>query len=112
MCSIGTLLASLNSSIFFPVIFYHVSPIFIESESICFGAPTSLRPTIVEDEKNVLISKLHAMGGICKEGWLWDFLIKFSFGLLQKLTSGTFGWMLEHSKLFAFIVADDEINDK
>ena len=28
---------------FFPIIFYHVPPIFIDSESICFGATTLLR---------------------------------------------------------------------
>ena len=64
----------------FPIIFYRVPPIFLESESICFGTSTSLSPTFVDDGKYVLSSNLHAMGGICKEGWLWDFLIKFSFG--------------------------------
>ena len=31
---------------------------------------------------------------------------------LKNLTSGTFGWMLEHSSHRAVIVADDDINDK
>ena len=45
-CSIGTLLASLNSSIVFPLFcLYHIPPIFIESERICFGASTSVSPT-------------------------------------------------------------------
>ena len=52
------------------------------------------------------------MGGICKEVWIWDFLIKFSFGWLQNLNSGTFGWMLENSLHCAFIVAYNGINDK
>ena len=80
MCSRGTLLASLNSSIVFPYFFYHVPLIFLESESICFGAPTLLIPTLFDDLKDVLSYNLHGMGGICKEGWLWDFLIQFSFG--------------------------------
>ena len=41
-----------------------------------------------------------------------EFLIKFSFGWLQNLTSGTFGWMLEHSLHCAVIVAYGGINDK
>ena len=65
---------------FFPIIFYRVPPIFLESESICFGAFTSTRPTFVDDEKYVLSYNLHVMGGIFKEGRIWDSLIKFSFG--------------------------------
>ena len=63
-----------------PILFYHVPSIFIESDSICFGAPTLLSPTFVDYGKYVLSCNLHAMVGICKEGWLWDFLIKFYFG--------------------------------
>ena len=112
MCSRGTLLASFKSTIFFPVLFYHVPPIFLESYSICFGAPTSMSPTFLDDGKDVLSYNLHTMGGICKEGWLSDFLIKFSFGWLQNLTSATYGWMLEHSLHYDVIVAGDVINDK
>ena len=39
----------------------------------------------------------HDMGLICKEGCICKFLINFSFGWLQNLTTGTFGWMLDHS---------------
>ena len=70
-----------------------------------------MRPTFVQDRKYVISYNLHAMEGICKEGWIWDFLIKFSFGLLQNLTLGTFGWMLEHIFHCSVIVADDDIND-
>ena len=65
--------------------------------------------TIGED---IFCNYLHAMGGVRKEGWLGDFCIKFSFGWLKNLNSGTFGWMLEHSSRCAAIVADDDINDK
>ena len=112
MCSRGTLLDSLNSSKKIPILFYRVPPIFLELGRICFGTPRLLNPTIVDDGKYVLINNLHAMGGICKEGCIWGFLIKFSFGLLQNLTSGTFGWMLEHSLYCAIIISDDENNDK
>ena len=112
MCSRGTLLVSLNSSIVFPYYFYHVPPIFLESESICFGATTSLRPTFSDNGKYVLSYNLHAMGGICKEGWLWDFLIKCSFEWLHNLTSDIYWWMLEHSSHCAVIVSDDDINNK
>ena len=71
---------------FLPIIFYHVPPIFLDSESICFGAPTLLSPTFVDDGKYVLSNKLHSMGRIYKKLLLWDFLIKFSFGCLQNLT--------------------------
>ena len=80
MCSRGTLLASLNSSKKHIYYFYRVLPIFVESESISFCASTSLRPTLVHYGKSVLSYNLHAMKGICKEGWLGDFLIKFYFG--------------------------------
>ena len=66
MCSRGTLLASLNSSIFFPILFYRVPPTILESESICFGASTLPIPTFVDDGKDVLSYKLHVMRGICK----------------------------------------------
>ena len=69
-------------------------------------------PTFVEDGKYVLSYNLHAMGGIYKEGWLWDSLIKFSFGLLQNLTLYTFGWIPENSSYCAVIVANDDINDE
>ena len=69
-------------------------------------------PTLVDDGKYVLSYNLHAMGGICKEVWLWDFLIKFSFGCLQKLNLDTYGWMLEHISHCAFVVTDDDINDE
>ena len=52
------------------------------------------------------------MVGICKEGWLWDLLIKFSFGCLQNLTPDTYQRILEYSLHCAVIVADDDINDK
>ena len=97
---------------FLPIIFYHVPPIFLESESICFGAPASLSPTLVDDGKYVLSYNLHAIGGICKKVWLWDFLIKFSFGCLQKFTLDTYGWMLEHISQCALIIADNVINDE
>ena len=68
---------------FLPIIFYHVPPIFIESESICFGAPTLMSPIFSDNGKDVLINNLHAMGRICKELWTWDFLIKISFRFLS-----------------------------
>ena len=69
-------------------------------------------PTFFEDGNDVLSYNLHMMGGIFKEGWLWDFLIKFSFGCLQNFTPGTFVWMIEYSSHCAVIVADDDINDE
>ena len=63
-----------------PIIFNHVPQIFLDLDSICFGATISLSPTFVDEGKHVLINNLHAMGGIWNEGWLWDFLIKVSFG--------------------------------
>ena len=95
-----------------PIIFYLVPPIFIDSESIYFGAPTSLSPTLFDNVKDVLSYNLHTMGGICKKVWLWDFLIKFSFGRLHNLTSDTYEWMLEHSSHCAVIVAENDIYDK
>ena len=90
----------------------HVPPIFLDLESICFVAPTLLSPTFVDDGKYVLSYNLHAMGGICKEGWLWDFLIKFYFGLIQNLTPDTYQRMLEHSSHCAIVVTDDDVNDE
>ena len=94
MCSRGNLRDSLNYWIFFRIIFYRVPQIFLESESISFGESTSLIPTFVDDGKIMRSNNLHMMGGIYKEGWIWDSLIKFSFGWLQKLASGTFVWMI------------------
>ena len=54
MCSRVTLPVSLNSSIIFTYYFYRVSPIFLDQESICFGAPTSLSPTFVDNGKCVI----------------------------------------------------------
>ena len=54
MCSRVTLLSSLNSSIFFSYYFYPAPPIFLELESIFFGASTSLSPTFAEDENMCL----------------------------------------------------------
>ena len=112
MCLRGTLLAALKSSIFPPILFNHVPPIFFEWESICFGAPTSLSPTFVDNGKDVLSYKLHAMGGIFKKGRLWDLHIKFIFLCLKNLTSDTNDWMLEHSLHCSVVVANDYIDDK
>ena len=113
MYSRGTLLASLNSSIVLSsIIFYHVTPIFLESESIWFCASPFMSPTFSDYGKYVLRNNLNEMGGICKEGRLWVLIITFSFGLLQNLTSGNFGWMLEHISHCAVIVTENEINDK
>ena len=71
-----------------------------------------MSPTFVDDGKYVLINNLHKTGEICKEGCILDLIIKFSFGLLQKLTSGTFGWMIENISHCAVIVAYDDINYK
>ena len=95
-----------------PIIFYHIPPIFLDLESICFGAPTSLIPTFIEDGKYVLSYNLHAVGGICKKWWLWDLLIKFSFGCFQNFTPDIYWWMLEHSSYWAIVVTDDDINDE
>ena len=97
---------------FFTIVFHYVPSIFIESESICFGASTSLSPTFIEVGKYVISYNLHDMGGICKEVWLWYLLINFCFGWLQNLTSGTFGWILGQKLHCAVIVTDDDINDK
>ena len=97
---------------FFSILFYHLPPICLESEIIYFGAPTFLSPNFVDYGKYVLRKNLHGMGGIYKEGCLWDFLIKFSFGCLQNFTPGTFVWMIEYSSHCAVIVADDDNNDK
>ena len=89
----------------FLIIFYHVPPIYLKSESICVGAPTSLSTTFVDNWKYLLSNNLHAMVGIYKEWWLWYFLINFSFGWLQNLTSYTYGCILEHRSHFSFIIA-------
>ena len=52
------------------------------------------------------------MLGVRKEGWLGDIFMKISFQRLKNLTSGTFGWMLEHISHRAVIVADNDTNDK
>ena len=59
------------------IIIYHIPPLFIESERICFGKSSLLRLAIVKNGRYVIRNNLHAMGGICKEGWHWYFLIKF-----------------------------------
>ena len=97
---------------FLPILFYRLPPIFLDSEGICFGAPASLIPTFVDDGEYMFFNNLHAMGKVCKKGWLWDFCIKLYFGLLKSLTSGTFGLMLDHSSHCAAIVTDYDINDK
>ena len=112
MCSRGILLASLNSSIFSPILFYRVPPIFSEPGGICFGAPALQIPTFVDNGEDVFCNYLHAMGGVRKEGWLGDIFMKLSFIRLKNLTLGTFGWMLEHSSHHASIVAENYINDK
>ena len=112
MCSRGTLLSSLNSSIVFPYSFLSFTPNIFEPEGICFGAPTSLSPTFFDNGEDVFCNYLHAMGGVHKEGLLRYFCMKVSFRWLKNLTSGTFGWMLEHSSHCAVIVADNDINDK
>ena len=76
---------------FLPIIFYRVPPMFLELERIWFGVSTSLIPTFINYGKDFSRYNLHAMVEICKEGWIWDFLIKFSFELFNNLTSGTFG---------------------
>ena len=55
---------------FLLLFFYHVPPIFLDSDSIYFGAFTSPSLTFVDNGKDVLSYNLHSMGGICKEGWL------------------------------------------
>ena len=110
MCSRGTLLASLNSSMFFPLLFYRAHPICLESYGICFVTSTSLSLTFIDNVKYMLSYKLRSMVEICKEVWLWDFPMNFSFGCLQNLTSGTCGWMFHHILHCAFIVTDDDIN--
>ena len=98
---------------FFSLFLFIVYPqSFFERKGVCFGAPESHIPTFVENGENVLCNYLHAMGGVRKEGWLGDIFMKLSFRLPKNLTSGTFGWMLEHSSHCAVIVADDDINDK
>ena len=64
---------------FFPILFYHVPPIFFDPEGICFGAPTSQNPDFVDNGEDVFCNHLHAMGGFCKEIWLGDFFMKISF---------------------------------
>ena len=104
ICSIVTLLACHNSYQLFSIIIYHIPPIIFESESICFGAPKSLILTIVINGKCMLNRNFHAMGGICKEVWHWDLLVKFSFGWIYNLTLGTSWWTLEYSLHRAVIV--------
>ena len=58
------------------------------------------------------VNYLHTMGGVRKEGWLGNVCMKISFRRLKNLTSGIFGWMLEHSLHCAVIVAEYDINDK
>ena len=96
---------------FTPIIFYHVPPIFLDKEGICFGAPSSHIPPFVEDGEDVFCNYLHVMGGIRKGVWLGDFCMKFSSQQIKKLTLGTFVWMLEHISHRAVIVADDKINE-
>ena len=64
---------------FFPILFYHVPPIFFEPEGIYFGATASQIPTLVDYGEDVFCNHLHVMGGVRKEGWLRDFFMKLSF---------------------------------
>ena len=49
---------------FFPILFYHVPPIVFDPEGICFGAPASQIPTLVDDGEDVFCNYLHTMGGV------------------------------------------------
>ena len=64
---------------FFPILFYHLPPIFFEPEGICFGAPASHIPTLVDDGEDVFYDYLHAMGGVRKKGCLGDIFTELSF---------------------------------
>ena len=64
---------------FFPILLYHLPPILFEPEVIYFGAPASQITTFFDDGEDVFYNNLHAMGGICKEGWLGDIFMKLSF---------------------------------
>ena len=64
---------------FFPILIYHVPPIFFDPEGICFGAPASQIPALVDNGEYVFCNYLHAMGGVRKEGWLGDIFMKLSF---------------------------------
>ena len=97
---------------YFPILFYHVPPISLDSDNICFGAPKSLSASFIDDWEDVLSNNRHTMGGICKEGWLWGFLIKFSFRYLQNLNPETYQKILEHSSHCAIVVTDDDINNE
>ena len=57
----------------------HIPLIFLESESICFGASTPLILIIAKNGKYLLINNLHVMGRKRKEIWDWYFFIKFTF---------------------------------
>ena len=63
----------------FPILLYHVPPIFFEPEGIYFGVPVSQIPTFVDNGEDMFCNYLHAMGGVRKEGWLGDIFMKLSF---------------------------------
>ena len=77
----------------FYLLFFIMYPQYLLSQRASALVHPHLWDLLFYDRKYVLSYNLHAMGGIRKKGWLWDFLISFSFRWLQKLTSGTFGWM-------------------
>ena len=111
ICSRGTLLASLNSSIFW-YSFLSCRPNLSWVRYHLLWCIHIAEPYFRWRWNDVISNNLHEMGVICKEIWIWDFLIKFSFGWLQILTSRIFGWMIENSLHCAVIVSDDDINDK
>ena len=68
--------------------------------------------SFIDDGEDVICNNLHTMGDICKEGWIWDLLVKFSFGCLHNLTPDTYQRMLEHSLHCDIFVTDDDVNDE
>ena len=98
--------------LFFPILFYHFPPICLELECTALVHPHFWASLLSLMENMWLATIFMRWGGVCKEGWLWGFLIKFSFRWIQNLSSGTFGWMLEHTLHGAVIIFDDVINDK
>ena len=81
MCSRGNLIASLNSSIVFP--FY-----LFDSESICFGALSSLSPTFVDNVKDVCLQLSSRDGRDLQEMMALGFPNQFFLWMFSELDTG------------------------
>ena len=62
--------------------------------------------------KDIINNKLHAMVGICKEGFHWDLIMNISFEWLDPLNSFISLWIIKHIFHCNVATTYDDINDK